>query len=98
MLRCGKTVYCDSASADRFWNRRLFKAAGVRCAFEIRYLYDKIDPVNDTVFENACRQTRQDDLVAHRAGDDALLLMRIYKNYYSLKTRPKPSAGPSLAP
>ncbi len=85
-----KVVMCDSPETrcDNFWLDRLFEEAGIERNFDLNFIYDYIDK-NDADLDEAYERAGIRGSSLHRAGEDALDLMKLYRRYYEVKQEAK---------
>jgi len=75
----GRTVYSDAPDWDGFWMLRLFQAAGRRCDIRLHDFARAMPPLSDAA---KARLLQQADRLAprrHRASEDALHLLTLYR-------------------
>lgn len=78
-------VYCDAWTFDSFWLHRLFRAAGLPTAFQLESVSTLLDEAQVQIWSEIRRQViAEEQLVAHRAATDAVILRKTWQKVMAL--------------
>jgi hypothetical protein len=89
-------VFCDAWTFDSFWLHRLFRAAGVRPAFQLESISALLDS-RQVRHWSAMRQQviAELGLPVHRAANDALILHKTWERIAAAENTARPLASHS---
>ncbi len=78
-------VYCDAWTFDSFWLHRLYRAAGQKTGFQLDSVSTLLNSEQVRIWSDARRSIiAEEQLVAHRAATDALILRKTWQKVMAL--------------